>query len=256
MLIPRSFGLGAFSIHIYGLIIALAILLGWLLAKKRAHLYKIPASFFDSFWLLLPLALGIVGGRLYHVIDKWGIYSQNPVLIFNLANGGMGIFGALVGILVGFIVVAKIHHLPFLKLLDLAAPSILIGQALGRIGNYINQEGFGPPTNQPWGVNIEKQNRPEQFLLSEKFHPTFFYEAILELIFFFILLKLATKYKKPGQSFGLYLIFYSISRFTAEIFRIDTATVGPIKVAYIVSLALIILGFFLIFKPKSGVDTT
>lgn len=251
MLIPRSLNLGILELHFYGLVIALAILISWLLAKKRAAIYKISPAILDSSWVLLPLILGIVGGRLYHVIDKWEFYKDNLGAIFLVSNGGMGIFGAMAGIFLGFFIFAKVHKIALIQLLDLAAPSIILGQAIGRIGNYVNQEGFGPPTNLPWGVYIAKQNRPENFLYFEKFHPTFFYEAILELIFFFILLKLANKYKAPGQIFGFYLVFYGISRFIAEIFRIDTATIGVVKAAYLFSFGLFTAGLILIFRAKT-----
>ena len=144
--------------------------------------------------------------------------------------------------LLGFLFVAKVKNLDLLKSLDLAAPSIILGQAIGRLGNYINQEGFGPPTNLPWGVFIGPQNRPAQYFLYSRFHPTFFYEVLLNLIFFILLLYLAGKLKIKGQVFALYLIFYSVARSISEIWRIDTWIVDGVKIAYIFSLAAFICG--------------
>ena len=130
--------------------------------------------------------------------------------------------------------------------LDLAAPSILLAQAIGRFGNYINQEGFGPPTNLPWAVYIDPQNRPTQYLLYSRFHPTFFYEAVLNLVFFLMLLLVSRSLKK-GQTFALYLIFYSAARSIAEIWRIDTWTVDGVKIAYLFSAGAFICGVALFF---------
>ena len=136
-MIPREILLGPITIHLYGLIIAIAIFLGWFLAKKRAHLYKIPQTIFDDPILLIPLVLAIIGARIYHVLDFWDYYSNNLNQILAITNGGLGIWGALIGVFLGFYLVAKVKKLDFLKILDLAAPSLLVGQALGRIGNFI-----------------------------------------------------------------------------------------------------------------------
>src|SRR3990167_5170542 len=218
-MIPRSIDIGPFSIHLYGLIIAFAIFCGWYLAQKRAKIYKIPQKIFDDPVLLIPLVLSIAGARLYHVLDLWSYYGKNLVDIIKIQNGGLGIWGGILGMILGFLIVSKVKKLDLLKSLDLAAPSIILGQAIGRFGNYINHEGFGPPTNLPWWVSIAPQNRPEQYFLYTRFHPTFFYEAVLNLIFFILLLYLTGKVKIKGQIFALYLIFYSVARSISEFWR-------------------------------------
>jgi len=250
-MLPRSIDLGPVSIHLYGLIIATAIYIGWHLAKKRAHLHQISTKIFDDPILLIPLVLSIIGARFYHVADNWQIYSTDPVTILYIANGGLGIWGALLGLFLGFAIVARVRKIDLLSTLDLAAPSILLGQSIGRFGNYINQEGFGPPTNAPWGVFIEKQYRPAEFLSSAHFHPTFFYEAVLDFIFVLILLKIAPNLKKKGQVFALYLIFYSVSRFISEFWRIDTWTVGEVKIAHLLSIAAFLIGIYLFINLKT-----
>lgn len=257
-MLPRSINIGPLTIHLYGLIIALAIYVGYILAKKRAHLHKIPQKLFDDPILVTPLILAITGARLYHVLDYWDIYKNNPYSIINISGGGLGIFGGLVGVFAGFWLIAKVRHLHILSLLDLAAPSLLLGQAIGRIGNWINQEGFGPPTSAPWGVYISPENRPAQFAQFTHFHPTFFYEAIIDLVFFIALI-IFTKQSnvksnmsnvKPGRTFALYLILYSLGRFAVEFFRIDTATIGTIKVAQVLSGLAFAIGIFLLIKSK------
>lgn len=249
-MIPNSFSIGPLTFHIYGLIISSAVVIGWHLAKKRANFYKIKPALLDHPLMLLSLILGVVGGRIYHVLDKWGYYKSNPDQIIQVSGGGLGIFGALIGIFAGLWIFARIKKVKLLSLLDLLAPSIILGQAIGRIGNYINQEGFGPPTSLPWGVYIDPAHRPEQYMFFTHFHPTFFYEAVLNLVAFYILLKLSSKLAKPGQILGLYLVLYGIIRFIVEFWRIDTAIVDEIKAAHILSLISTLSGIFLV-KAKS-----
>jgi len=253
MTVSKSIQIGFLSIHLYGLIIATAILVAWWLAIKRAYLYKIPRQKLETTVLLIPLVLGILGGRLYHVADKWSYYSQNPVQAVRLDQGGLGIWGALLGIILGFYIVARIQKINLLSLLDLIAPSLLLAQGIGRIGNYINQEGFGLPTNLPWGVYIDLQNRPAQYILEKHFHPTFFYEMWLDFIFAALLIFVAPKFKKRGQLFGLYLISYGAIRFVVEAFRIDTWTVGQFHMAYLFSAVSVVAGCLLFLKAKNPI---
>lgn len=253
-MIPRSVEIGPFTLHLYGLIVAASIYLGWFLARKRASLYKIPQKIFDDPILVIPLVLGIAGARLYHVVDYWNIYSHDLISILFINRGGLGIWGGILGAAIGFLIVAKIKKLEALTVLDLAAPSLLLGQAIGRVANFVNQEGFGPPTTLPWAVYIEPPNRPPQFSNFAHFHPTFFYEAILNLIFFLLLLHLAKKLKGRGGAFGLYLIFYSTTRFIVEFWRIDTAMIGEIKVAQGLSVLALCIGIWLFFHRSKRLD--
>lgn len=257
-MIPKAIEIGPLAVHLYGIIIALAIFTGWLVAKKRAHLYQIPKALFDDPILLVPLILAIVGARLYHVFDYWDFYFHNPLSAVNIQNGGLGIWGGLFGAFIGFLIVAKVKKLQFWSVLDLASPALILGQAIGRFGNFVNQEAFGPPTNLPWGIFIRPENRPAEFASSTHFHPTFFYEAILDAIFFVILIYLSKPSTvnrqqtttKPGQTFALYLILYSIGRFIVEFWRIDTATIENFKVAHVLSIIAFILGIVLLAINK------
>lgn len=249
-MISNQINIGPLTFHLYGLIIAAAIYLGYILAKSRAH-HTIPKRIFDDPILVIPLVLAIIGARAYHVLDYWRLYQNNPISIFYISQGGLGIWGALIGAFVGFFIVAKVKKLSLLPVLDLVSPSVILGQAIGRIGNFVNQEGFGPPTDKPWGVYIELQNRPVQFSTSTHFHPTFFYEAILDAVIFIVLIKFANKTKIPGQVFALYLILYSTGRFIAEFWRIDTATVGTIKVAQLLSAITFMIGVFIFLHSKN-----
>jgi len=251
-MIAKSISIGPLTFHLYGIIIAIGILAGWYVAQKRAHLYKIPKSLLEDPILLLPLVLSIVGARIYHVWDYWSFYRNNLWDIINITNGGLGIWGGLIGIFVGFYIVAKVKKVNLISILDLAAPSLLLGQSIGRIGNYINKEGFGPPTQAPWGVYIPPEDRPLNYINFSHFHPTFFYEAIIDLIFFFLLIFLAKKFNKPAQAFALYLILYSIGRFAVEFYRIDTATVDTIKVAQVLSVIAFFTGIVIFARQKKA----
>ncbi|KKR49386.1 MAG: Prolipoprotein diacylglyceryl transferase [Candidatus Curtissbacteria bacterium GW2011_GWA1_40_16] len=246
--------IGPVNVHFYGLIIALAIYIGYYLAKKRAKIYKINPKIFDDSLLILPLVLAIIGARIYHVLDYYSTYSKNPISVFFIQNGGLGIWGAILGAVIGFYFFAKLRKLNLLTILDLASPSLLLGQAIGRIGNWINQEGFGPPTSLPWGVYINEQNRPFQFQNFSHFHPTFFYEAILNLAFFIALIKLSQRFKRPGQIFGLYLISYSLIRFSVEFLRIDTWVVSQLKIAHLISVVVLFIGVYLFRRAGNKVQ--
>ncbi|KKR51357.1 MAG: Prolipoprotein diacylglyceryl transferase [Candidatus Curtissbacteria bacterium GW2011_GWA1_40_16] len=249
-MISPTFNIGPFTVHYYGLIIAVAVFIGWTLAKKRASKYRIPEKIFDDPILFVILALALTGARLYHVLDYWDYYSQNFLLVFYIQNGGLGIWGGLLGGLLGAYFVTRVKKLPILGVLDLTVPYLALGQAIGRIGNYINQEGFGPPTSMPWGVFISPQKRPFEYIEFKFFHPTFFYEAILDLVVFGILIYFAKKSKIPGHVFALYLVLYPLSRFFIEFYRIDTWTIGTIKIAQFLAIMTLFLGLYLFYVLK------
>ena len=246
--------IGFLTIHLYGLIIALAIYIGYALAKKRASLYKIPQKIFDDPILLVPLILAIIGARAYHVADYRAYYSQNLWAVFLIGRGGLGIWGAIAGTVLGFVIVCKVRKINVFSALDLASPSLILGQAIGRLGNYFNQEGFGPPTQKPWSIYISPDRRPEIYQNFSRFHPTFFYEAIIDLIFFVIIISLASRLKKKGQVFAFYLILYSTGRFIVEFWRIDTATVGTIKIAHLISIITFTLGILLFLRSNKKLN--
>lgn len=252
-MIQPQFNIGPITFHLYGFIIALGALTGWVIAKKRAKYYKIPEKIFDDYLLLIPLILAVVGARIYHVLDYWDLYKTNFLQVFYIQNGGLGIWGAVGGGILGLSLLCSVKKINFLATLDLIAPSFALAQAIGRIGNYINQEGFGPPTNLPWKILIEPQNRPLNFITSSYFHPTFFYEASLDLIIFAFLLYFSKKMKGNGKIFGTYLILYSTSRFFIEFLRIDTWVSEGVKVAQVISIFGIITGSYLLFiKNKAS----
>ncbi len=239
-----SFHLGPLTFYFYGLLITFGILMGYILAVKRARIYNIPVSEIENVFLLtIPSA--IVGARLYHVILSWNYYSSDLREILNVRAGGLAIHGGIFASILVFIIYAKIRRINLLALLDLCAPSLALGQAIGRWGNFFNQELYGSPTSLPWKITIDPIHRIPGYYGYEFYHPTFLYESLLNLAVCLGLIYLARRWKlqSRGRLFFLYLIAYGIVRFGLEFIRIDEQTIlGPFKFAQLTSLALIIIG--------------
>jgi len=238
------FSVGSFDFHLYGIIISLGILIGFFLTRKRAKLFKIPVNQVEDIYLfLIPTCL--VGARAYHVLHQWSYYSRHLGEIIAIWQGGLGIYGAIIGGIIALYIYSRIKKQSFLAFFDLLAPSILLSQAIGRLGNFFNQEAFGPPTNLPWKIYISPEKRPVFWQNYDFFHPLFLYESLLILIGFFILLRFARPATK-GLALGGYLVIYGNIRLLTEIGRIDTWQVSGLKVAQILSIFSIIGGTYLI----------
>lgn len=242
------FTIAGLDIYYYSLFILLAIILGFLLARPEARRFKIDGEtlFISIFYGVLP---GFIGARLYHVIHQWQNYLADPWAILATQNGGLGILGALAGGAVGLWLYAKQYKLPFLRILDIWAPSVLLGQAIGRFGNWTNQEAFGPPTDAAWGIFIRPENRPADYLTDTHFHPTFFYEAAFDFVGLAILLLLRPRLREqPGAVLGAYLVIYGLGRFLVEFFRFDTAQLFGVAAAHVFAVALVGLGVWLLVR--------
>jgi len=199
-------------------------------------------------WELLSYALvgGLLGARLYHVVDFWSYYSQDPLKIFQIWQGGLGIFGGLIGGLVGLKIYSLISRLPLLSLLDLTALGLPLAQAIGRFGNYFNQELYGRPTSLPWGIYITPENRLPTVANFTHFHPLFLYEAVGCFIIFIILVTITnfikTKTRLDGVPFFSYIAMYGLLRFLLEPLRIVSWHVGNVDVAQGICVIMIISG--------------
>ena len=233
---PIAFTIGNFSVRWYGIIIARAIVVATLVMMKRAPGHNIKRDDLLDI-LICAVPLGIVGARLYYVIFNWNYYSINPVQIFNLRAGGLAIHGGLILGIIGALVIIKYKGYSFFNVLDLAAPAIALGQAIGRWGNYFNSEAHGGPTDLPWAIIVD----------GEAVHPTFLYESLWCLILFFILLAVDRKRQFTGQVICLYGILYSIERFFVEALRTDSLMIGPLKQAQVISIVIIVICVILYF---------
>ena len=246
---PIFFEFGPLTFRWYGLLIATAVLLGVTLSQllaKRRHLN--PELIGDlAIWLVVA---AIPSARLYYVFFEWSAYRQHPWDIFAVWKGGIAIHGAILGGIVAAIIFARSHKVSIWQLSDVVVPSLALGQAIGRWGNFFNSEAFGDPTNLPWKLYIPPQMRPNVYLQFDYFHPTFLYESLWNLGVFSLLLWLFfwglrhPHQLKLGTLTCLYLIAYSSGRIWIEALRTDSLMLGPLKIAQIVSLIFIILGSF------------
>ncbi len=233
-----AFQVGPLVIRWYGILMALSIVVGLWLGHRQARREGLPADDIITIgqWSILA---GLLGARLYEVAFNWDYYGQFPKKILAVWEGGLAIHGGLiVGPLVG-IWLARRWNVPILRGLDVTGPSWAIGQAIGRWGNFFNEEAFGMPTNLPWKLYISPPHRPPGFTQYEFFHPTFLYESLWDLGVFFLLIGwLRPRLKaQPGALFFSYIGLYSIGRFLIEGIRLDSFWVGPFRVAQLASLA-------------------
>jgi len=216
----------------YGLLIAIGMMLGVLLAVKRAKNIGVTEEVVYDI-ALWSIPAGVLGARIYYVIFNLDYYSSDWSRILQFRQGGLAIHGGIiVGFIVGYLICQK-NKVNFLSMADVAAPSMILGQAIGRWGNYFNQEAYGRPTELPWAIMIDGVN----------VHPTFLYESIWNIIVMIGLILYTKKKKVEGEIFFLYLIFYSIGRFFIEGLRTDSLMIGPFRTAQLISLFMIIGGY-------------
>ena len=232
-----AFHLGPLEIRWYGILTAASIALGLWLADRQARAENLPAEEISrcAWWAVVT---GYLGARLYEVAFNWDYYGQNPWKIFAVWEGGLAIHGGfIVGGLVGAWLAAR-RGLPVLRSLDVAAPSLAIAQAIGRWGNFFNEEAFGRPTALPWAVYISPSHRPPGYATAELFHPTFLYESLWDLGLFVLLVSwLRPRFRsRPGVLFFSYIGLYSVGRFAIEALRLDSFWVGEFRVAQLASL--------------------
>jgi phosphatidylglycerol---prolipoprotein diacylglyceryl transferase len=223
---PIMFEAGPFALRYYGLCIALGIAVAtWLTSRELVRKGYDGALALDSLFFMLPP--GFVGARAYHVFTDYDLYADDPFpAVFAVWNGGLGIYGAVIGGFLGLLVFAWYQGISALAFADAAVPGLVLAQAIGRWGNYFNQELFGRPTDLPWAIRIAPENRPIGYEDAGAFHPTFLYESIWNVLVCLILLYMARRFAgwlKDGDLLCFYVAFYSVGRFFMETLRIDDA---------------------------------
>ncbi|MGH2996264.1 MAG: prolipoprotein diacylglyceryl transferase [Gaiellaceae bacterium] len=235
--------LGPIAIHAYGLMLLLGIAAAiWLTGvrwTRRGGDWDL--VFRVAVW---GVAAGIVGARAYHVLTSWNeVPDPKWRGVFAVWEGGLGVWGGIgLGVVVGAIVVRSSGERVF-PFMDAVAPGLLLAQAIGRWGNWWNQELFGKPTDLPWGLEIDEAHRPAEYLGSATFHPTFLYEFLLNLAIVGVLLLVDRRFRiRPPALFALYVSLYTFSRFFQELLRVDPAKeLGPLRLNAWVSIALFVL---------------
>ena len=236
---------GPIAIRWYGLLIAFAVLIGVTLSQYLAKRRGVEPDLIGDLAIWLIVA-AIVGARTYYVLFQWQEYANRPEDIIAIWKGGIAIHGAIIGGALAALIFARLNRVSFWQLADLVAPSLILGQAIGRWGNFFNSEAFGTPTNLPWKLFIPPGRRPLEYLNYDYFHPTFLYESIWNLLVFALLLFLFFRGRaarlKVGTLALVYLIAYSSGRIWIEGFRTDSLMLGPLRIAQVVSLVAIAVG--------------
>lgn len=252
--VHNLFGVEGWNIAWYGVIITFGMILGVILAMHRAKKRNIKSDIILDF-ILLALPFAIVCARAYYVIFEWDSYADNLLKIFAVNQGGLAIYGGVIGGFIAAIFFSKHYKFPFLTLVDLVVPSLILGQAIGRWGNFVNQEAFGNiitnPKLQffPFAVFIEQ--------LGQWHQATFFYESMWNIVLLTIVLVLGHKRVKDGTLLSTYFIGYGLGRFLIEGLRTDSLYILPgIRVSQMLSIILVVVGVVLLVLVNKGILKT
>ena len=282
--VSNTLNLGFATVRWYGAIIAFGFLLAVLFGGRIAYKWKINLDKMIDV-LLYGTIGGIVGARLYYVAFKWDYYGQHLSDIFKIWEGGLAIYGGIIGGILAAFIVCRIEKLNFFNLLDMVSMSLLIGQGIGRWGNYANQEAFGSITNKNWGMmsdtvaeyvsrnasyfGLDNVDNVKQYIADNNLfvHPTFFYESVWCILGFFVLYIIMKKRRKfSGQLFLCYGVWYGFGRMVLEGLRSDSLYIGntSIRVSQLLSAVLMLVSLVLLIslyikftkhpKPIEGID--
>lgn len=262
MIDPILVQIGPISVHWYGVIIATAVLAGGVIGTIEA---RRRGENPDVGWaMLLPvLVFAVIGARLYHVIHQWAYYSENLIQIPQIWIGGLGIPGAVAGGVFAIWLYCRINHLNTLRWFDIFASAMLLGQAIGRLGNFVNQELYGPPTDLPWGIPIDAAHRVGPWtdlalypVDTTRFHPLFAYEALLNLVGLVLILWAARRFAAwlyDGDILAFYLIWYSGVRIWLETFRVENWTILGVPTAtWLGILTILAAGGIFVLRHVKG----
>ncbi len=219
-----TLSLGPLNLRLYGLMVALGVIGGAYLGARALQRRGLNPE-----WAVqvctVGVPFGLIGARAYHVLTDWKSYQGRWVDVVKIWEGGLGIPGAILGAVLGALIVIRLRGMPLRAMLDMGAVGIPLGQAIGRLGNWFNQELFGRPTDLPWGLEIDQRHRPVEYLDNETFHPTFAYEMAWNLLACGLLWRLYRRDTLPrGHLFALYLFLYSAGRLWIEALRVDRAS--------------------------------
>ncbi|MDR0424432.1 MAG: prolipoprotein diacylglyceryl transferase [Clostridiales Family XIII bacterium] len=235
-----AFSVFGLDIMWYGVIVTAALAIAVFITCARAGRYGLKADKVLDF-LVFCIPAGLIGARLYYVLFNLSFFMEAPAQIFNTRAGGLAIHGALIFGLLTAAVLCKVWRVKAMDALDLAAPSLAIAQAIGRWGNYMNQEAHGGPTDLPWAIVVD----------GVKVHPTFLYESLWCLMLFFVLLAVDRRRKFEGQIFLLYCMLYSVERFLVEQLRTDSLMLlGMFRQAQVLSAAVFLVCLPIYFMMK------
>jgi phosphatidylglycerol:prolipoprotein diacylglycerol transferase len=241
---------GPISIHWFGIVVALALVAGLIVSIIMARLRGQRAEPLAGI-MMLGLLAGVIGGRIWYFVFRKDWYNPDPGRVFAVWQGGLALHGALIGAILATLIYTWNHRLSFWTWADICAPGLILGQAIGRLGDLLNNQAFGPPTNGTFAVIIPPENRPPHYLNFSHFTPTAAYESAWDLAVFVVLIGLTLlqlwrpRVLPAGAIFLLYMILYSIGRIPLEGMRLDSLWAGNIRVAQIASWVMIVSGVLL-----------
>ncbi len=244
-----AFSIGSIDIYWYAVIIATGFLLAMFFAFKYAKVLGIdPDRVVDV--VFFAMIIGIIGARLYYVAFQWDMYKDNLSEIFNIRGGGLGFYGGIIGGIIGLIIGCRVRDQKILPFLDLAGGAVLIGQGIGRWGNFVNSEAFGCNTNLPWGMTspkiaayIERNTAETMGAVMDPnlpVHPTFFYESLWCAIGLLVFVYVLKKRKFDGQMFLFYLGWNGFGRMLIEGLRTDSLMIGPFRISQLLGALMFI----------------
>jgi phosphatidylglycerol:prolipoprotein diacylglycerol transferase len=254
-----GFDIGPLTIRYYGVIIMVGVLAAaWLSDREARRRGKNPDLVWDGLiWVLIG---GILGARVWHILTPppsmveqgftTRFYLTHPLDAIAIWNGGLGIPGAVIGGLIALYIFTRRRDVSFAEWTDIVAPALALGQAIGRWGNFINQELYGLPTDLPWGIHIDPQFRLPEYAQNSTFHPLFLYESLWNLGNMLLLLWIGRRYKERlhhGDLFLVYLIVYPVGRFLLEFLRLDSSQVAGVNANQTLMLIVAILSGAVIF---------
>ncbi len=246
---PVLVKIGPVEIRYYGLMYVVGIVIGLFLLRREVDRKRIGLTKDDVisyvFWTVVG---GILGARIYYVIFMWkDFYAANPLEIFALWHGGLAIHGGILGGALFIYLFSRVKNVHYFDLLDATAPLLALGQAFGRIGNFMNGDAHGLPTKLPWGIVFPEDSPAGMQFPGQPLHPVMLYELALNLISFFILWKLRKGNYKRGFIFDMYLINYGVIRFFVSFFRADSLMLGNLRGAQVLSAVFVAGGLAFLF---------
>lgn len=250
-----DFHLGPLRVTFYGILVMSGVVVAWLVTRNRFVARGGSAEVAERI-VIRVVIWGFIGARIAYVSTHLSRFEGEWWKVIAIWEGGIAIFGGLTAGAIAMYVYSKKYGASFPDFLDSVAPAVPFAQAIGRWGNYFNQELFGTPTDLPWGLEIEPQNRPSQYTEFETFHPTFLYESILNVSLAFLIIWIGNRYPSMrGRLIGVYFLGYGVIRFSMELIRTDTTFrfLGLSRNAW-VSIAVMILGAIVLWSKRVRVE--
>lgn len=250
---PIALEIGSLQIRWYGVIIAAGIIIAYLVGQREMKKRGFPEDFLTDL-LIWAVPIAIISARIYYVIFEWSYYKDHLNEIIQIWNGGIAIHGALIGSFITAYVFAKKRGVSFWKVADVLAPSILIGQIIGRWGNFMNQEAYGGVVERSFLESLYIPNWIIEQMNVNGFyhHPTFLYESLWNVLGLILLLVLRKVNLLRGEMFLIYIMWYSFGRYFVEALRMDSLYVGPLRTAQLISLiGLVVAAGILIYRRKT-----